>query len=173
MFQFSGQRAQFGFDRSFYTRTYLVNAWLWILIVSALVGCWYFNRNPPSRVVVRISGLPSDARFACVVAEKNGKSWYVDWSVGQEGPIGGPEDSPAINDSRSVPRRGDKGDSILGRYVRWPNADRHGVMFQDGVGKSWIVWFRRQEIVSRGRWWILGGGEVLMDVSGKKRVQVR
>lgn len=167
MFQYSGERARFGFDRSLYTRTYLANASVWIVILSALVGCWYFHRNPPSRIVVRIGGLPSDARFACVEAEINGKRWYVDWSVGQKGPIGGPDDESPFNSTLSVPRRGDR-ESTLEHYVRWPKADRHGVLFQDGVGKWWIVWFRPEEIVSRGRLWILGGGEVLLDVSGKQ-----
>jgi hypothetical protein len=114
---------------------------------------------PPSRVHVVVNGVPAEALFVYLVADTER----------------GPEPLRWYQDSFGTPLAFEPVGTVFAHHwtghtdsfardVEWRPARRLGVVTRDR-DRAWRVrWFGRDGLDPRGRLWLLGGGEVRIDL---------
>ena len=138
-----------------------------VLVVGAISAFIYFEFHPRDRVQISVSNIPAGTRFLCLAFERDGKVELMDWSIYYVVP-----GRMAPEDCTWSYRSPDDDQPIVNRYVMWEFAGRYGVVTRR-TDEIWrITWFEANALPIQGRGFLLGQGEVDIDLAKGRTEQM-
>jgi hypothetical protein len=133
---------------------------LLVIIAGAISAFIYFQFHPRDRIQIGVKNIPIGTRFLCLAVEKDGKIELMDWSPYYVFP-----GRMAAADCAMSYRTPDDNAPIVNWYVMWEFGSRYGIVTRR-TDKVWrVTWFEANEVPIQGRGFLLGEGEVAIDIT--------
>lgn len=142
----------------------LINSATAFLIGVSVILCIYLVINPPSRIKVSASHLPTDTLFVSLVSKSRGTIKNMDFYLRSELII--PFTMEPSDCGWAKPEHDDLWRTTGWKaYVQWEWGEQYGVVTMRGDNIWRVTWFPASEVPIKGHWLILGNGEAQFDIS--------
>lgn len=140
----------------------VVRAVVITIVLLAIFGV-YRSFNPPWRVRIHITNIPTGTYFVSMVSDSDGKLRNMEWSPNSELSI--PFTMHPANCIWSFQQDTKHPKVDWDAFVRWELGERYGVLTRDTTGVWRVGWFKAESTSISWYKWFLGRGETAFDVS--------